>query len=76
MDVGHYMESPQCLGRYPNKEDVNPNLCFPSTKEILKRVKKAVNKVKAKYVYVATDNNPMVDKITKHLQKKKVGTVT
>jgi peptide-O-fucosyltransferase len=47
-------------------------MCLPSEKEILKRVKKTVKAVKAKSVFVATDDNPLLQKLTKALQKLKV----
>ena len=48
-------------------------LCLPSKKHILKRVKDVVKKLKAKSVFVATDNDAMIPDLTKALKKLGVG---
>lgn len=47
-------------------------LCFPSDKTIIKQVKEAVKKYKAKTVFVATDERDMMKELGEAL-KKKVG---
>jgi peptide-O-fucosyltransferase len=51
-------------------------MCLPSKQTILKDVKKAVKAIKAKGVYVATDNDPLQDELSKHLKSLKVKVVT
>ena len=55
-----FMESSQCLGysRYRNK--VTRDLCAPPQDEIVSAVKKKIVANEAKFLFVATDNNPMM----------------
>ena len=43
--------------------------CIPPKKEVLKRTKNIAKQIKAKSVFVATDNNAMLDELTKALKK-------
>ena len=65
------MASPQCLGYNPRSK-LTASICLPSKQDILKDVKKAVKTIKAKGVYVATDNDPMQEELNKHLKSLKV----
>ena len=47
-------------------------MCFPPKKEILKKVKKVVKKIKAKRVFVATDHDPMLKDLSQALKSHKV----
>jgi len=48
------------------------DLCLPSHDTIIKQIKRAVKTVKAKSIFVASDNDFMVDKLSKALSKMKV----
>lgn len=47
-------------------------MCFPPNSEILKKTKKIVKKAKAKRVFVATDNDPMIKELSNALKSLKV----
>lgn len=47
-------------------------MCLPPKSEILKKTKKIVKKAKAKRVFVATDNDPMIKELTDALKSLKV----
>ena len=47
-------------------------MCLPPKSEVLKKTKKIVKKVKAKRVFVATDNDPMIKELTEALKSLKV----
>lgn len=57
-----YMASPQCLG-YSRYRTVTRNLCYPPKQDILNRTEEAVRKTSAKAVFVATDDDPMLDEL-------------
>ncbi|XP_006818460.1 GDP-fucose protein O-fucosyltransferase 1-like [Saccoglossus kowalevskii] len=67
--------SPQCLGYNNEHGKLTYDLCFPGVDEILKKTKKAVKKIKAKGVFVATDDNPLISELTKSLKSQKVKVV-
>ena len=62
-----YMASPQCLG-YTRYRTVTKDLCFPPRKDILNRTEEAVRNYSAKAVFVATDNDPMIDHLNFRLK--------
>lgn len=47
-------------------------MCLPPKSEILKKTKMIVKKAKAKRVFVATDNDPMIKELTEALKSLKV----
>lgn len=57
-----YMASPQCLG-YSRYRTVTKELCFPPKQDILNRSEKAVRTFGAKAVFVATDDDPMLEEL-------------
>lgn len=64
--------APQCLG-YRNEHGVATlELCLPSENVIVKKLKRVIKSVGAKSVFVASDNNYMIGKLTQALQKMKV----
>ncbi|XP_031555037.1 GDP-fucose protein O-fucosyltransferase 1-like [Actinia tenebrosa] len=69
-DTNSLFASTQCIEPGSGKK-LTYEMCFPSEKEILKKVKKVVKAIKAKSVFVATDDNPLVKKLTKALEKLK-----
>ena len=56
--IHRFMASPQCLG-YSRYRSVTRDLCFPPKQDILNRTEEAVRKYRAKFVFVATDNDPI-----------------
>ncbi|XP_076462292.1 GDP-fucose protein O-fucosyltransferase 1-like [Babylonia areolata] len=64
-----FMASPQCLG-YKGNRKVTPELCLPSPNTILRETKKVVDSIKATVVYVATDKDPMLEKLKTALGDK------
>ena len=62
-----FMESPQCLGYSRYRSKVTRDLCAPPQEEILSAVRKQVVANEAKFLFVATDNNPMITEFKKIL---------
>jgi len=73
-DISKYttlFASVQCTG-YNNEHPLSHDMCNPSTKEILTQVKKYIKHTKAEALYIATDNNPMVETFKRELKKLKI----
>ncbi|CAH1253802.1 Hypp1248 [Branchiostoma lanceolatum] len=69
----HLFASGQCVGYdHRTAKTLTKEMCFPSKKEVLKAVRKAVKKVKAKSIYVATDNDPMLPDLRKEFDQLSV----
>ncbi|XP_020616507.1 GDP-fucose protein O-fucosyltransferase 1-like [Orbicella faveolata] len=66
-----FFASPQCIQPGSNKK-LTYEMCFPPKSEILKKTKKIVKKAKAKRVFVATDNDPMIKELSNALKSLKV----
>ena len=66
-----FFASPQCVQPGSNKK-LTYEMCLPPKSEILKKTKKIVKKAKAKRVFVATDNDPMIKELTDALKSLKV----
>ena len=64
--------SAQCLGYRMEHGQLSSDLCFPPESTVLKQIKRAVKRIKANSVFVATDNDAMIEKIQKALKKQKV----
>jgi len=56
----HLFSSPQCLGYRNENGFLSGELCLPSEQTIIKHIKKAVKKVSAVAVFVASDNDFML----------------
>lgn len=52
--------SPQCLGYRNENGALSRELCMPSEKTIVKQIKKAVKKVNAVSIFIASDNDHML----------------
>lgn len=63
--------SPQCVPAGSQKK-LTYNMCFPPRKDVVKKVKTIVKKAKAKRVFVATDNDPMIKELSGALKSLKV----
>jgi len=59
----------QCLGYRNEFGKATNEMCFPGKDLILKHVRRAVKEVKAKAVYVASDNDHMVEFLSKAFKK-------
>ncbi|KAK3715939.1 hypothetical protein QZH41_016506, partial [Actinostola sp. cb2023] len=70
-DSNTLFASTQCIDHGSSKK-LTYEMCFPSESEVIKRVKKTVKAIKANSVFVATDDNPLLSKLSKALKKLKV----
>ncbi|XP_021947847.1 GDP-fucose protein O-fucosyltransferase 1 [Folsomia candida] len=61
--------SPQCLGYRNEFGKLNHEMCYPSTPTIIKQVKRAVKKIKATSVFVASDRNHLLPELASALKK-------
>ncbi|KAF2366620.1 GDP-fucose protein O-fucosyltransferase [Trinorchestia longiramus] len=61
--------APQCLGYRNEHGRASKDLCMPLFEVIVKQVKRAIKKVGAASVFVATDSDPMVEQLSQALQK-------
>lgn len=64
--------APQCVGYSGQKGVLSPEACLPSLPTILQQLKRVVRAVKAKAVFVASDNDHMIDAINEALAPIKV----
>ena len=69
-DTKQLFSSAQCLGYFNEHGEATKEICNPSTVNIYSKVESAVKSVQAVSVYVASDNDHMIDKLQKHLTKK------
>ena len=69
--MNSFFASPQCIPA-GSKRKLTHEMCFPSHTEVLRKVKKVVNKTKVRRVFVATDNDPMTKELTGALKSLKV----
>lgn len=60
--IPQFMASPQCLG-YSQYRTVTRDLCFPPKQDILNRTEQAARNHGVKSVFVATDNDPMLEEL-------------
>ena len=67
-DSDNLFASSQCIGRGSDHK-LTMDMCSPPKKEVLKRTKNIAKQIKAKSVFVATDNDAMLDELTKALKK-------
>ena len=66
----HLFASPQCLGYGFEHGHVTKEMCFPSESTVVNQVKRAVERTKVTVVFVATDNDPMLQAIESELEGK------
>lgn len=69
-DTQALFASPQCTG-YNMEYKLTREMCWPSKKEVAKKTRQFVKKYKAKSVFIATDNDPMIEEIEKELKNLK-----
>jgi len=68
----NFFGSAQCLGYNNEKGFVSQEICFPSTKTIMKQVKAAVKKHKIEAIYISTDSDSMVEEFKKKFKSLKI----
>ena len=57
------------MGYFNENGHTTKEMCSPSTTEVYSKVESAVKSVQALSVFVASDNDHMIDKLQKHLTK-------
>lgn len=62
----------QCLGYDNEYGGATPEMCFPSKDAVLKQLKRTVKAMKARAVFVASDNDHMISEINKFFSDMKV----
>ncbi|KAK7019718.1 GDP-fucose protein O-fucosyltransferase, partial [Halocaridina rubra] len=68
----NFFAAPQCLG-YRNEHGVaTSEMCLPSETTIVKKLKRIIKSIGAKSVFVASDHDYMIEKLTTALQRMKV----
>ncbi|XP_018012864.1 GDP-fucose protein O-fucosyltransferase 1 [Hyalella azteca] len=64
--------APQCLGYLNERGRATHELCLPSFSTIVKQIKRAIKKVNASIIFVASDHDHMMDQLTEAFSKLKV----
>lgn len=67
----NYMESPQCYGDN-NVKPIPYKVCYPSEKGIFKQIKQSLEKYNVTYVFVATDESSLRDRLEQKFKKEQV----
>lgn len=65
----NFFASAQCIGYQMEKGKLTQELCMPSEKSIIKQLGKAIDRLKAKLVYIAADDDHMITKFEKKFPK-------
>lgn len=68
-DSSQLFSSPQCLGYRNEHGRLTHEMCFPSTSTVIKQIKRAVKKIKATSVFVASDKNHLLSDLSTALKK-------
>lgn len=78
-DVKQLFASPQCLGYHNEKGTLTMDICLPSQEIIVRKLKRLIKKVneahktnQIKSIFVASDNNHMLDYLNEHLRRMKI----
>lgn len=64
--------APQCLGYTNEFGKATPELCFPPKTLVLKQLRRVIKALRARSVFVASDNDHMIKDIEKGLKDLKV----
>ncbi|XP_063376236.1 GDP-fucose protein O-fucosyltransferase 1 [Cydia fagiglandana] len=68
--------APQCVGYKNERGPLTESMCLPSKSDIIKQIKRVLKRLNdIKYVFVASDSNPMVDDLTNALHRLDVSIV-
>ncbi|ODM97291.1 GDP-fucose protein O-fucosyltransferase 1 [Orchesella cincta] len=68
----HLFSSPQCLGYHQENGKLTAEMCYPSTSTIIKQLKRAVKKINATSIFVASDRNHLITDLNTALQNLNV----
>lgn len=78
-DAKNLFASPQCLGYQNERGDLTMDICMPSQESIIRKIKRIIKKVKdvqkkneIKSIFVASDNNHMIDYINEFLRRMNI----
>ncbi|KAI0231944.1 GDP-fucose protein O-fucosyltransferase 1 [Lamellibrachia satsuma] len=71
----HLFASAQCLGYNFEHGQLTMDMCMTPHDMVKKQVKKALKKMKAKSLFVAADDDHMIEEFTQYLKKMKVTVV-
>lgn len=78
-DAKNLFASPQCLGYNNEKGDLTMDICMPSQEFIIRKIKRIVKKVKEsqkkneiKSIFVASDNNHMIEYLNDFLRRMNI----
>ncbi|XP_073941705.1 O-fucosyltransferase 1 isoform X2 [Choristoneura fumiferana] len=68
--------APQCLGYKNERGTLTASMCLPSKTEIIRQIKRVLKRLDdIKYVFVATDSNPMISELSNALHRFDVSVV-
>ncbi|XP_041368791.1 GDP-fucose protein O-fucosyltransferase 1-like [Gigantopelta aegis] len=70
-DAPRMFASAQCLGYSGEKGKLTKDICFPSDDIVIRNVKKEVKRIKAKVVFVASDNRYLIKEFSAAMKKVK-----
>lgn len=78
-DVKQLFSSAQCLGYNNEKGSLTMDICLPSQESVIRKIKRTIKRVKEtqktneiKSVFVASDNNHMIEYINEQLKRMKI----
>lgn len=78
-DTKNLFASPQCLGFKNEKGSLTMDICMPTQESIIKKIKRRIKKVKdlangteIKSIFVASDNNHMIEYLNDQLRRMNV----
>ena len=69
---GNLFASAQCLGYRQEHGSLTQEICLPPDHIVIKQVKATAKLIKAKALFVATDDRPLIKELTKALKHMKV----
>lgn len=78
-DVKNLFASAQCLGYHNEKGSLTAEICMPTQEVVLRKIKRVIKRVKEsqknneiKSIFVASDNNHLIEYLNENLQRMKV----
>lgn len=78
-DVKNLFASAQCLGYNNERGDLTPDICMPSQEMVLRKIKRVIKRVKEsqkdnqiKSIFVASDNNHLIEYLNEQLRRMKI----
>lgn len=78
-DAKNLFASPQCLGYHNEKGELTMDICMPSHELVVRKIKRIVKRVKdiqkkneIKSIFVASDNNHMIEHLNEYLRRMNI----